>query len=79
MSEELKNSPIADFDWDAYEQGETKRDKSFGELGKTYDNSLNTSQADEVTDGTVISINKRDVVVNSGAKSDGIIPVSEFR
>ena len=79
MSEELKNSPIADFDWDAYEKGETKRDKSFEELEKTYDNSLNKFQEDEVTEGTVISINKREVVVNIGAKSDGIIPVSEFR
>ena len=79
MSEELKNSPIADFDWDAYEKGETKRDKSFEELEKTYDNSLNKFQENEVTEGTVISINKREVVVNIGAKSDGIIPVSEFR
>ena len=79
MSEELKNSPIADFDWDAYEKGETKRDKSFEELEKTYDKSLNAFQEDEVTEGTVISINKREVVVNIGAKSDGIIPVSEFR
>ena len=79
MSEELKNSPIADFDWDAYEKGESKRDKSFEELEKTYDNTLNKFQEDEVTEGTVISINKREVVVNIGAKSDGIIPVSEFR
>ena len=54
MSEELKNSPIADFDWDAYEKGETKRDKSFEELEKTYDNSLTKFQEDEVTEGTVI-------------------------
>ena len=37
MTEELKNSPIADFDWDAYEKGETHGDKSREELTKTYD------------------------------------------
>ena len=79
MSEELKNSPIADFDWDAYEKGETQRDKSTEELEKTYDKSLGAFKDNEVTEGTVISISKREVVVNIGAKSDGIIPFNEFR
>ena len=79
MSEELKNSPIADFDWEAYEKGETQREKSFEELEKSYDASLGSFKDKEVTEGTVISINKREVVVNIGAKSDGIIPFNEFR
>jgi len=79
MSEELKNSPIADFDWEAFERGETQRDKSYEELEKTYDKSLGSFRDKEVTEGTVISINKREVVVNIGAKSDGIIPFNEFR
>ena len=79
MSEELKNSPIADFDWEAFEKGETSRDKSYDELEKTYDKSLGSFKDKEVTEGTVISINKREVVVNIGAKSDGIIPFNEFR
>ena len=79
MSEELKNSPIADFDWEAYEKGETQREKSYEELEKTYDTSLGKFNDKEVTEGTVISINKREVVVNIGAKSDGIIPFNEFR
>ncbi len=79
MSEELKNSPIADFDWDAYEKGETRSEKSFKELEETYDKSLGSFGEKEVTEGTVISINKREVVVNIGAKSDGIIPFNEFR
>ena len=79
MSEELKNSPIADFDWDAYEKGETQRDKSTEELEKTYDKSLGAFKDNEVTEGTVISISKLEVVVNIGAKSDGIIPFNEFR
>ncbi|WP_407403762.1 30S ribosomal protein S1 [Sodaliphilus sp.] len=79
MSEELKNSPIVDFDWDAYEKGETQRGQSYEELEKTYDESLGSFKDKEVTEGTVISINKREVVVNIGAKSDGIIPFNEFR
>lgn len=79
MSEELKNSPIEDFDWEAFEKGETQREKSQEELEKTYDKSLGSFKNHEVTEGTVISINKREVVVNIGAKSDGIIPFNEFR
>ena len=79
MSEELKNSPIEDFDWEAYERGETQGAKSHEELEKTYDESLKTIKDKEVAEGTVISINKREVVVNIGYKSDGIIPVNEFR
>ena len=79
MSEELKNSPIENFDWEAFEKGETQREKSQEELEKTYDKSLGSFKDHEVTEGTVISINKREVVVNIGAKSDGIIPFNEFR
>ena len=76
---ELKNSPIEDFDWSAYENGETFGDKSREELIKTYDESLNTVKDKDVIEGTIISLNKREAVVNIGYKSDGIIPVSEFR
>ena len=56
MSEELKNSPIEDFDWEAFEKGETQREKSQEELEKTYDKSLGSFKDHEVTEGTVISI-----------------------
>ena len=79
MSNELKNSPIEDFDWEAYANGETKGDKTREELTKTYDESLNTVRDKDVIEGTIISLNKREAVVNIGYKSDGIIPVSEFR
>ncbi len=78
MAEETK-SPIEDFDWDAYEKGETAGEKSREELTKTYDESLNTVKDKDVIEGTVIALNKREVVVNIGYKSDGIIPMSEFR
>ena len=79
MSEELKNSPVENFDWDAFEKGEVYGDKSHDELVNTYDQSLNTVKDKEVIEGTVIALNKREVVVNIGYKSDGIIPMSEFR
>ena len=79
MNKELNNSPIEDFDWDAYEKGETAGDKSREELTKTYDESLNTVKDKEVIEGTIIALNKREAVVNIGYKSDGIIPVNEFR
>ncbi|WP_281509332.1 30S ribosomal protein S1, partial [Muribaculum intestinale] len=53
--------------------------KSREELTKTYDESLNTVKDKEVIEGTIIALNKREAVVNIGYKSDGIIPVNEFR
>ncbi|MDE7427400.1 MAG: 30S ribosomal protein S1 [Muribaculaceae bacterium] len=76
---ELKNSPIEDFDWEAYENGETFGAKSREELTRTYDESLNTVKDKDVIEGTIISLNKREAVVNIGYKSDGIIPMNEFR
>ena len=82
MSEELKNSPVSpieDFDWEAFERGETQKNESYETLEAAYDKSLGAIKDKEVTEGTVISINKREVVVNIGYKSDGIIPFNEFR
>ena len=76
---ELKNTPIEDFDWEAFEKGETAGEKSREELTKSYDETLNTVKDKEITEGTVIAINKREVVVNIGYKSDGVISISEFR
>lgn len=78
--EELKNmAPLQDFDWEAYEKGVVVSEISKEELEKAYDSTLNTVIDNEVVDGTVISVNKREVIVNIGFKSDGIIPISEFR
>ena len=78
MSEEIKTA-IEDFDWEAYEKGETLGEKSREELTRTYDESLNTVKDKDVIEGTIIALNKREAVVNIGYKSDGIIPMSEFR
>ena len=78
--ENLKNiAPLSDFDWDAFENGTTETAQSHQELEKAYDETLGRVNENEVVDGTVISINKREVVVNIGYKSDGIIPAGEFR
>ena len=79
MTEELKNSPIEDFDWEAYENGDAQGEKTREELTKTYDESLNTVKDKDVIEGTIIALNKREAVVNIGYKSDGIIPMNEFR
>ena len=79
MAETKIQSAIEDFDWEAYENGETAGSKSREELTNTYDESLKTAKENEVVTGTVKSISKREVRVDIGMKSDAIIPVSEFR
>lgn len=79
MTEEVKNTPIEDFDWDAFENGDANTGRSREELTKSYDESLNTVKDKDVIEGTIIAMNKREAVVNIGYKSDGIIPMSEFR
>ena len=79
MSELTKNvQPLQDFDWDEFENG-TSASVSKEELDKAYDETLNKVADHQVVDGKVISVDKKEVVVNIGYKSDGIIPASEFR
>ena len=72
-------APAADFDWDSYAKGDVMTSEAKAELTAKYDNTLNQVKDKEVVMGTIISMNKREVVVNIGFKSDGIIPMSEFR
>lgn len=76
---EKPTGPDEDFDWEAYERGDSFSEKSHEELEKVYDETLNAIRDHEVVDGVVTSINKREVVINVGFKSDGIVPTSEFR
>ena len=79
MSNLTKNvQPLADFNWEEFENG-TVANVSKEELDKAYDETLNKVSEHQVVDGTVISVDKKEVVVNIGYKSDGIIPASEFR
>ena len=70
--------PKEDFNWEEYEN-DSKAVKEENELTKAYDETLNKIQEHQVVEGTVISIDKKEVVVNIGYKSDGVIPASEFR
>ena len=77
---ELTNNvkPLDDFNWEEFENG-TSANVSKEELDKAYDETLNKVSEHQVTEGTVISVDKKEVIVNIGYKSDGIIPASEFR
>lgn len=80
MSEETKNvQPLADFDWDSFENGAIETSSAKDADVKAYDGTLNKVGDHEVIEGKVIAITKREVVVNIGFKSDGIIPANEFR
>ncbi|MCB9017713.1 MAG: 30S ribosomal protein S1 [Paludibacteraceae bacterium] len=74
-----KVAPVNDFDWDAYENGDALSSVSKEELEKKYDQTLNVVKDKDVVIGKVISMNKREVVVNVGYKSDGIVSMNEFR
>lgn len=80
MSKEQQQ--VAEFDWDSftsdklgsgYSQDERKR------LAELYAGTLSEIKQNEVVTGTVVSITDRDVVLNIGFKSDGLVPLSEFR
>ena len=78
--ENYKNiQPLSEFDWEAFEKGSVEGGESQQEQEASYDKTLGNVTENDVVEGTVISINKREVVVSIGFKSDGIVPVSEFR
>ena len=79
MSNLTNVQPLEDFDWEGYEKGSAQTEQSLAQQEEAYEKSLTGVNDHDVVEGTVISINKREVVVNIGYKSDGIIPVSEFR
>ena len=79
MSELTKNvQPLQDFNWDEFENG-TVAGVSREELDKAYDETLNKVADHQVVEGKVVSVDKKEVVVNIGYKSDGIIAATEFR
>ena len=72
--------PLADFDWNAVDEkaGKIKQQET-GEKNDAYEKSFNSFTEQEVIEGTIVAITDREVVVNVGAKSDGVIPVAEVR
>ncbi|MDE7381665.1 MAG: 30S ribosomal protein S1 [Muribaculaceae bacterium] len=79
MTELKVQTPIEDFDWDAFEKGETAGSKNREEVMKTYDETLKTAKDNEIVTGVIKAVTKRDVRVDIGMKSDAIISISEFR
>ena len=78
-AKEEKRAEVEEFDWDAFEQEETKQSPRQKEYEEMYDKTLSTIAEDEVVEGTVISMNNREVVINIGYKSEGVISLNEFR
>ena len=78
MSNFKNVQPLADFDWEQFENGGSTT-VSKEEQTASYDSTLNKVSEHQVVDGTVISVDKKEVIVNIGYKSDGIIAASEFR
>jgi small subunit ribosomal protein S1 len=80
MTENLKSvAPVEDFDWAAYAEGDPYSKENREKLTESYDNTLSKISDKEVVTGIVTSMNKREVVVNIGYKSDGVVSMNEFR
>ena len=78
--EEKTKDNTEEFDWAGLETGLNAYSlKERADLENSYNNTLNTVSEKEVLQGTVISLNKREVVVDIGYKSDGIVSLNEFR
>ena len=66
------------FDWDAFEGDDLSSDEK-KKMDEMYDQTLSKVVENEVVEGVVTSISKREVIVNIGYKSEGVIPAPEFR
>lgn len=72
--------PLEDFDWSALEnKTEQSNQAEVNKLSESYDQTFNQLTENEVIEGTIVSLNDREAVVNIGFKSDGVIPASELR
>jgi len=79
-SETDENTPIEDFDWESLMVKEDDyTPKVRAEYESLYDETLSSVAENEVVDGTVISMTKREVVINIGYKSEGVVSLNEFR
>ncbi len=78
MSNFKNVQPLEDFNWEEFENGGSSL-VSKEEQTASYDSTLNKVSEHQVVDGTVISLDKKEVIVNIGYKSDGVIAASEFR
>jgi small subunit ribosomal protein S1 len=77
VDENVESDPK--FDWDVYEEGDYQSELKKTDLERMYNDTLSAIKVNEVVDGTVIAMNKREVVVNIGYKSEGVVSLNEFR
>ena len=77
--EEAKKVANENFDWNAFENDLAVSDQDKAQITEAYDKTLSNVNVGEVVEGTVTAITKREVMVNIGYKSEGVIPISEFR
>ena len=78
--EEVKNVVANEnFDWNAFENDLGVYDQDKTQITEAYDKTLSNVNVGEVVEGTVTAITKREVLVNIGYKSEGVISISEFR
>ncbi len=79
--EEMKNAAVSNenFDWNAFEQDLGVYDQPKEQITEAYDRTLSNITVGEVVEGTVTGITKREVLVNIGYKSEGVLSVAEFR
>ncbi|MBR4969893.1 MAG: 30S ribosomal protein S1 [Alistipes sp.] len=77
----MENTKVAveNFDWAAFESESGLYDQSKEQIEKAYSDSMSNIAVGETIEGSVTEINKREVIVNIGYKSEGVIPASEFR
>ncbi|PKP12045.1 MAG: 30S ribosomal protein S1 [Bacteroidetes bacterium HGW-Bacteroidetes-4] len=68
-----------EFDWDAYENDSLVKSDKRKELENIYDQTLSSITENEVVDGTVVAMNKREALINIGYKSEGVVNMNEFR
>ena len=75
------NASVApeDFDWDAFEESDNFGGASKADVEAAYDQTLSKVVENDVVEGTVTAIGKREVIVNIGYKSEGVISAPEFR
>jgi small subunit ribosomal protein S1 len=70
---------VEDFDWESFETEELRSSPKYKEYESLYDETLSTVAVDEVVIGTVIQMTLREVVINIGYKSEGVVSLNEFR
>jgi small subunit ribosomal protein S1 len=68
-----------EFDWDAFEDDSIIKSDKRKELEDLYDKTLSSITENEVVDGTVVAMNKREALINIGYKSEGVVNMNEFR